>query len=355
MGWHYNRFPAYVSVAERKKKIENQRKKFDKNKDIEPIVIQGRSITKSFWGKAWCNNIESYRDYAYRLDRGRSYVRHGAVVDLKIKTGLVEAVVCGSSTYTVKITITPTAPAQWQTLLQKCAGKIGSLVELLQGKLSENIMKIIADANNGLFPTNKEISFKCSCPDVASVCKHVAAVMYGIGARIDTDPEKLFVLRSVNHTELFMHAMQNPNLSSKTAQPASKIDGDLSQIFGIEIGTENKGSKNSPVAVSNPAKVKKSSSFANPLRQSSSVARTSSDKTAAWAIAEGDGSTDMTADRAQKVETQKAKPSTHKKSTLKKQQTVAKKKATPKKKTTTQRKTTVKSKKKTKLRKKAEA
>jgi uncharacterized Zn finger protein len=252
MSW-YNAYPKYVSVAERKAKIEKQLKKLKKDKNkFEPVVIAGRSIAKTFWGTAWCDNIESYRDYAYRLERGRSYVRHGAVIDLKINAGNVNALVCGSRNYTVKITVAPAPSEQWKLLLKQCAGKINSLIELLQGKISKSIMEIIAKNENGLFPTNNEIKFSCSCPDSAIVCKHVSAVLYGIGARLDTEPEKLFLLRSVDHTELFMHAVQNNNLATQTAQ-SSPLDGDLSQIFGIEISTQEQKKAKSPKII--PAKV----------------------------------------------------------------------------------------------------
>jgi uncharacterized Zn finger protein len=238
MSWN-NRsgFPEYITVAEQKKRIAKKKEKLQsKNKTLtlQPIVVPGRLLTKTFWGKAWCNNIESYADYAYRLDRGRSYVRYGAVADLKISSGLVNALVCGTRTYTVTVSIAKAPAKSWQSLIKSCAGKISSLVELLQGKFSDHIMKIMTEPTSGLFPKPAEISFTCSCPDHAQLCKHVAAVLYGIGVRLDNTPEHLFLLRSVDHSELLKGAFDQTPCITMPPQTAP-VTQDLSELFGIEI------------------------------------------------------------------------------------------------------------------------
>ena len=239
MSWYG--YPEYVSVAERKKKIQKKLEKLSQEKkDLQPVVIEGKFIAKTFCGKAWCKNIESYKDYAYRLDRGRSYVRHGAVVDLKIQSGKINALVCGTRTYIVSITITAATREKWLALIRECSGKINSLVELLQGKLSENIMQIITQPEKGLFPTSKEISFDCSCPDSAQMCKHVSAVLYGIGNRFDKDPENLFMLRSVDHAELLASSLENVKFDLNPQPSESVIQNNLSDLFGIEIQEETK-------------------------------------------------------------------------------------------------------------------
>lgn len=241
MGWN-NRYgyPEYVSVAERKERIEKATasfKKKNKGAVLQPVVVTGRQLVKTFWGKSWVENLESYRDYAYRLERGRSYVRHGAVIDLQTAPGVITALVSGTKTYTVRITIAPVNPIIWQNLIKECTGKINSLVELLQGKLADHVLALIAQPKKGLFPDPNEISFTCSCPDYATMCKHVSAVLYGIGIRCDTTPEEFFLLRGVNHQELLTHAMHNiPPAKSTISKSATKIaDEDVSQIFGVEI------------------------------------------------------------------------------------------------------------------------
>src|ERR1700704_1956547 len=193
----------YVPVAARRRKAEREIEKLrQKGTVVSPVKIEGRQIARTFWGKAWCDNLESYRDYENRLPRGRTYVRNGSVVDLQIAPREITAIVSGSKIYKVKVSIGDVGPARWKSICADCSGGIDSLVELLQGRFSEGVMERICRQGAGLFPKPAEIKFSCSCPDGASMCKHVAAVMYGVGARLDTTPELLFRLRAVNEKDL---------------------------------------------------------------------------------------------------------------------------------------------------------
>ena len=194
---------------ERRKQVKALEKKGQK---LSPVVLAGRDIAGTFWGKAWCENLESYSDYANRLPRGRSYVRSGAVIDLQIEPGRLVARVQGSSLYTVTIGIGPVEPARWKTIVGACSGKIDSVVELLQGKLSKAVMEVISGKETGLFPAPRQIQLRCSCPDSATMCKHVAAVLYGVGARLDTQPDLLFRLRGADPTELIVTAAKGAAL-----------------------------------------------------------------------------------------------------------------------------------------------
>ena len=181
---YYGGFKDYVSVAERRRQAAYELAKLNKKgRQTSPVVIDGRKIATTFWGKAWCDNLERYSDYANRLPRGRSYVRNGTVVDLQIATGVVTALVSGSELYMVKIDVGSVARARWQSIRHDCSGAIDSAIELLQGRLSDVVMARLCDQKTGLFPSPADIGFSCSCPDWASMCKHVAAVLYGIGAR----------------------------------------------------------------------------------------------------------------------------------------------------------------------------
>lgn len=235
MSWY--EFIPYVPVAERKKKAAKQVEKLKKKgKECYPIVIEGRTIANTFWGKAWCNHLESYSDYENRLPRGRTYVRNGAVIDLKIGKGEITALVSGSSIYKVKIAITQAKASKWNKIVKECAGKIDSLIELLQGKFSKAVMQIITSPEKGLFPHSNEIELNCSCPDWADMCKHVAAVLYGVGVRLDAKPEELFILRQVDHVELLSKAGNASFTQSSTDQSDKILDGsDLSSLFGIDI------------------------------------------------------------------------------------------------------------------------
>jgi uncharacterized Zn finger protein len=231
----YN-FKPYVPVAERRARAAREvAKRARKGHVVSPVRITGKSIAATFWGEAWCENLESYSDFANRLPRGRTYVRNGSVVDLKIEKGRISALVSGSELYDVEIDITALPKEKWAALKAQCAGKIGTLVELLQGKLSKAVMEMVADRERGLFPKPKEIKMKCSCPDYAGMCKHVAATMYGVGNRLDSAPELLFTLRRVDHTELIEQAVPAAPLKGESKSPTIAPDA-LGDIFGIEIG-----------------------------------------------------------------------------------------------------------------------
>ena len=259
--WSYARKP---SVREQSARALRAAQRLAKNRGKDgrapsAVTIEGRAIARSFWGKAWCGNLEAYRDYEYRLPRGRSYVRSGAVLDLDIGQGRIAALVSGSRPrpYEVQIKIKPLAKAQWSRLKSQCAGEIGSLIELLEGRLSDRVMRIVTDREQGLFPKPREIEMSCSCPDWATMCKHVAAVMYGVGARLDAQPELLFTLRNVEHGELIAAAV-DLGAPRRGTQRKTIGEEDLSGVFGIELAeTPRKppARKKSPVAeLKSPAK-----------------------------------------------------------------------------------------------------
>jgi len=227
----------YVPVAQRRKQAEKAAAKIQKNGATLTPVIGGRgSIAKTFWGKAWCDNLERYSDYANRLPRGRTYVRNGSVIDLKISDGAVQAQVMGSSLYKVAVKVSAVPAPQWQAISADCAGSIATLVELLQGKLSNAVMERICIPKTGLFPAPKEISFTCSCPDWAAMCKHVAAVLYGIGVRLDAQPDLLFSLRRVDAKDLVAQAGAGLPKNKKAPAPTKVLDAALLEdVFGIEM------------------------------------------------------------------------------------------------------------------------
>ena len=239
MGWgSWEGFAPYVSVAEKRRRAEKAAAKLTKKgQALSPVRLESRTITRSFWGNSWCENLESYSDYSNRMPRGRSYVRNGSVLHLEIKNGEIQALVSGSSLYKVNVRIKPVDKKRWTTLCRASAGSIGSLMELLQGKLSERVMSIMTHRETGLFPAPKEIELKCSCPDWADMCKHVAAVLYGVGARLDEKPELLFLLRQVDHQELVRQADTITALTESKSRDVLPILAakDVGEVFGIEM------------------------------------------------------------------------------------------------------------------------
>lgn len=236
-GWGWR---PYVPVAERRKKGQKAVARMMKNGDkVTPINISGRVIANTFWGKAWCEHLESFSDYENRLPRGRTYVRNGSVIHLAIETGKIVAFVQGSDLYKINIEIKSVDQKKWKSIIKNCSGEIGSVIELMQGKLSSGVMKTITHQNEGLFPKPKEIDLNCSCPDSAYMCKHIAAVLYGVGSRLDKEPELIFKLRKVDHLELISKVTIKPTNKGTSKSKALKGQ-DLSHLFNIDIEDESK-------------------------------------------------------------------------------------------------------------------
>lgn len=238
-GWG---FRPYVSVAERRRKaLHAMEKRRKQGHDVSPVVVEGRTIAKTFWGKSWCENLERYSDYANRLPRGRTYVRNGSVVDLRISAGEIAAWVSGSELYEVALKVSPVAKTRWKSICTDCAGAIDSLVELLQGRFSQGVMERMCRQGQGLFPSPNEIKLSCSCPDSAGMCKHVAAVLYGVGARFDHQPELLFRLRGVDEKQLIVSAGKSIPLTKKTPKAGRILESEnLGDIFGLDLAPRKK-------------------------------------------------------------------------------------------------------------------
>jgi uncharacterized Zn finger protein len=235
MGW-YNDWAPRPTAADRARKAQKQVASLEKKgRKLAPVVLAGRKIAATFWGKAWCDNLESYSDYENRLPRGRSYVRSGSVLDLQITPGEVKALVQGSRLYEVTIGIHAVDKARWTSVVTACGGQIDSVVELLQGKLSRAVMDVITSKETGLFPAPKQINLRCSCPDWASMCKHVAAVLYGVGARLDEQPDLLFRLRGADPLELVATATRGAVLGGKAPEKGKRLGADLGSVFGIDL------------------------------------------------------------------------------------------------------------------------
>jgi len=233
--WH--QWPEYISVAERRARAARALRKLKKKgtdaKPIEPF--SGRKIAHSFWGKAWCTHLKTYSDYANRLPRGRSYLRHGQVCHLEIEPGEIIAEVSGSYLYKVKVSVDPLSKKAWRRIKKACAGEIGSLLELLQGHFSDQVMAIVADPARGLFPQADELHLGCSCPDGAYMCKHIAAALYGVGRRLDDEPDLLFYLRDVDPHDLLDADLDIPTDDITPDEAAHIIEGaQLGDLFDID-------------------------------------------------------------------------------------------------------------------------
>jgi len=318
----------YVPVAARRRKAEREMKKLRKKGAVlSPVKIEGRQIARTFWGKAWCDNLESYRDYENRLPRGRTYVRNGSVVDLQIAPHEITAIVSGSKLYKVKVSIGEVAQAHWKTLCADCSGRIDSLVELLQGKFSKGVMERLCRQDTGLFPRPSEIQFTCSCSDFASMCKHIAAVLYGVGARLDERPELLFLLRAVDETELLSDlgsALPDTRTKRDTAQ--TLVGDDLAALFGLDM-EESKAptpSHSADVASAGPRKKTRKSVVENlpvaaaPAGEAKANAVTAAQQKKAGSDKQGRRPTAMTSTKARSAQATQKNMKAHTRSAAKK-------------------------------------
>ncbi|MCD8049505.1 MAG: hypothetical protein LUG52_07895 [Clostridia bacterium] len=217
---------------------ESSKKAKRKGAALEPIVVEGRKITKNWWGNAWCANLEKYADYENRIDRGKRYVRSGAVIDLKIEEGKVLAKVQGSrrTPYKVEIAIKPLDEKKCEKIIEKCGRKIQNAEMLAEGNIPEELQDLFC-SDEGLFPKPKEIGFMCSCPDWAVMCKHVAATLYGVGVRLDDDPLLFFKLRGIDSDGFINTAVQNKVeamlANENRDSPRIIRDADAMKMFGI--------------------------------------------------------------------------------------------------------------------------
>ena len=255
----------YVPAAARRRTVDQTVAKMQRQgQTLSPVAATRGAIANSFWGKAWCQNLERYSDYSNRLPRGRTYLRNGSVIDLKIGPGEVTAQVMGSSLYRITVSIREVAGAHWQAIARDCARSIDTLVELLQGKLSTSVMERITRPGTGLFPSPKEIAFSCSCPDSAAMCKHVAATLYGIGARLDVEPELLFGLRKVDAKELIARAGEGGTPVQKLPHAGRILDSSkLADVFGIDFGGMDAKPSHIPTAKKAKSVAPRKAKFAN--------------------------------------------------------------------------------------------
>ncbi|HUI67879.1 MAG TPA: hypothetical protein VL087_06690 [Nitrospirota bacterium] len=243
-------FPRHVSTAEKQAKAARKLEQLKKKQDVRPVILQGHAIARTWWGKSWNQNLERYADYSNRIGRGRSYVRHGAVLDLQISNGEIKALVQGSRSkpYEILIKIGKLSQNSWERISSSCSGMLDSVSELLAGDFPKELGELFLERDAGLFPAPKEIAFECSCPDWASMCKHVAATLYGVGARLDEDATLFFTLRGVETADLVRRTVSGKaeSLLEKASKKSTRIidDADLSALFGIElIQSEHTGAR----------------------------------------------------------------------------------------------------------------
>jgi len=265
MSWRsWGGFAPYVSKAQKMRRAEKARAALLKKKGatIEPVVVNGREIARTWWGKAWNQNLERYADYDNRLPRGRSYVRDGSVLDLKIAANKISALVSGSrpKPYEISIAIKPLDKKVEHALMEKSRTSLDSMRSLLSGEFPAELKESFIEQGTGLFPLPQEIKFACSCPDWASMCKHVAATLYGTAVRLDEKPELFFILRGIKMDDFVgkMVKRESAKMLKKAKVKSARVieakDEDISKLFGIAMdGAKVSGKKAETAATALPA------------------------------------------------------------------------------------------------------
>lgn len=194
--------------------------------ELHPVVSRSRKLATSFWGSAWMRRLSVCEAGGLCLAPGRTLLRHGCVLDVRVTPGRAEALVSADELYEVELRLSPPEEEQVEHLATLCAGKIDTLLSLLEGRVDEALLQQLCDPENGLLPDARDWHISCSCPDWAEPCPHAAAVMYALGVLLDSQPELLFTLRSIDPAVL----IRRPQQATACFDAAS-----LSATFGIDL------------------------------------------------------------------------------------------------------------------------
>ena len=222
---------SYVRVKKRRETAESIAARLTaEGEELQPVKAHGKAIASSFWGRVWCRAIEDWQDYESRLPAGRSLLKNGGVIDLKLSENRAQAQVVADRLYQVQIRFEGVEEEQLNALRNACAGKLTSLIDLIRGDLSDDVMELICDPAFGLFPRYSELKPSCDCLDDAVLCRHAAAALYAIAPRLDDQPELFFTLRGIDPESFFaLDAVAGPEEAGDLSAE------DLSATFGIEI------------------------------------------------------------------------------------------------------------------------
>lgn len=198
----------------------------EEGSQLSPVRASGRNLVSNCWAKAWMRHLGQSEVYGMRLAPGRTYLRYGCVIDCCISPGLIHALVSGEHVYEVDIRIAPPTEEQLGLIRTGCEGRVASWIDILQGRLSEDVLTLLCEPETGILPELGNISCSCTCPDWADICKHAAAALYATGVKLDHSPDLLFTLRQITLEQLLPAA----------SGPAAPLDnGSLSSLFDINL------------------------------------------------------------------------------------------------------------------------
>ena len=197
---------------------------------------------QEWWVERWLELLGSYR-FKKRLERGRSYAREGNVLSMDFNDSRAKATVQGSDAepYKVSLSLQSFSNEDWDYVISKMSEKAIFSAQLLAGEMPETIEAVFTAGGLSLFPfTLNEVRSRCSCPDKANPCKHIAAVYYQLGDRFSEDPFIIFQLRGRTKNQII------ERLRQLRSQKAAKIDSttqlESAKVINSVINTEKDAS-----------------------------------------------------------------------------------------------------------------
>ena len=171
---------------------------------IRSRVIRGRAYQYNWWSRRWLQILEESID-AGRLTRGRSYARKGQVVEIDVEPGLVSASVQGTrkKPYQIKLGFETVTDEAKELLLLRFRERASFAAKLLAHEMPEEMEEVFKETGIPLFMRKSAIRrFKCTCPDDATPCKHIIAVLLLLAEVIDDDPFLLLKLRGIDRERM---------------------------------------------------------------------------------------------------------------------------------------------------------
>lgn len=198
--------------------------------ELCPVVNKSRKLATNYWGAAWMRHLARCEAGGLNLAPGRSLLRHGSVLDLRLSQGKIAALVSADELYEVELSITPLDDERLEHLKKACYGNIASCVALLEGKVDADVLNMLCADETGVLPEPADWHMYCSCTDWSEPCAHAAAAVYAAGCLIDAEPGLLFTLRGIDVSAL-LPSEQPLQLASDASFDAAA----LSATFGIDI------------------------------------------------------------------------------------------------------------------------
>ncbi len=193
--------------------------------ELTPVVNTTRKLAGNFWGSAWMKHLAHCESGGMCLAPGRTLLRHGCVLDVRIAPCSIRALISAEELYEVNLQLAPLDSEQQEQLAASCGRHIDSLLSLLEGKVDAAVLRHLCHPETGLLPTPADWRMHCTCPDWAEPCPHAAAAIYAAGCLIDATPALLFTLRGIE-----------PHTLLSAPQESIELDtGKLSSIFGIDL------------------------------------------------------------------------------------------------------------------------